>query len=108
MLRRRTMAHLAANPRLSEFQTVRCEACPGQIFQLAGVADSANSLVAGRVIEFFPRAWIGALAFHSVNDLPVVDPSSLQQVVLNRENVNLSVRQFRGISLLKFRADCVV
>ena len=102
MLRRGTMAHFAANPWLFEFQTVGCEASPGQIFQLAGVADGANCLVASGIAEFFPGTRIGALAFDAINNLPVVDPSFLQQIVLNGEDVNLAVGQFGCVSLLKF------
>src|SRR2546430_15902056 len=72
------------------------------------MANCANCLIAGRGVEPLPGARVSALASWTVNYFPKIDPPLVQHVILNREYVDFSVRQFRGIRLLKFRAYGVV
>src|SRR5256885_17122901 len=72
------------------------------------MANCANCLIAGRGVEPLPGARVSALASWTVNYFPKIDPPLMQHVILNRENVDFSIRQFRGICLLKFRAYDIV
>src|SRR5438445_2573416 len=104
----RTMTHLAIDSRLLEFHVIDVEPPALGIPQPAGMAHRANCLIAGRGVESLPGARVSALASWTVNHFPKIDPPLVQHVILNREYVNFSVRQFRGIRLLKFRAYGVV
>src|ERR1700674_534103 len=105
---RRTMAHLAIDSGLLEFQVTDVKTPALGVAQLAGMAHCTNCLIARRGVEALPGARISALASWTVNDFPKIDPLLVQHVILNREYVDFSVRQFRGIRLLKFRAYGVV
>src|SRR6266700_1845488 len=103
-----TMTHLAIDSRLLEFHVIDVEPPALGIPQPAGMAHRANCLIAGRGVESLPGERVSALASWTVNHFPKIDPPLVQHVVLNREYVDFSVRQFRGICLLKFRAYGVV
>src|SRR3989475_1985601 len=104
----RTMTHLAIDSWLLEFHVIDVEPPALGIPQPAGMAHRANCLIAGRGVESLPGSRVGALASWTVNHFPKIDPLLVQHVVLNREYVDFSVRQFRGIRLLEFRAYGVV
>jgi len=104
----RTMTHLATNSGLLELHVINVEPTTMGITQLAGMAYRANCLIAGRGVESLPGARVCALASWAVNHFPKIDPLLVLHVVLNREYVDFSVRQFCGIRLLKFRAYGVV
>src|SRR5579864_225999 len=104
----RTMTHLAIDSVLLEFHVIDVNPPALGISQLAGMAHRTNCLIARRGVEFFPGARVSALASWTVNHLPKIDPLLVLHVVLNREYVDFSVRQFRGICLLKLRAYGVV
>jgi len=108
MLERRPMAHFAIDARLLELQIVRFKTSALHIAQLAGVTNRTNGLVAGRSPELFPRAQISPFTPRQINDFPVIDPLFVQCTVLDGKNVNLAVRQFGCVSLLKFGTDRVV
>src|ERR1700730_1115230 len=104
----RTMTHLAIDSGLLEFDVIDVKSSALGIPQLAGMAHRANCLIAGRGVEPLPGARVSALASWTVNHFPKIDPLLVLHIVLNREYVDFSVRQFRGIRLLKFRAYGVV
>src|SRR4029077_7369477 len=104
----RTMTHLATNSGLLELHAINVEPTTIGIPQLAGMAYRANCLIAGRGVESLPGTRVCALTSWAVNHFPKIDPLLVLHVVLNREYVDFSVRQFRGIRLLKFRAYGVV
>src|SRR6266567_631693 len=104
----RTMTHLAIDSGLLEFHVTDVNHPALGIPQLAGMADRTNCLIAGRGVESLPGARVSALASWAVNHSPKIDPLLVQHVILNRQYVNFSVRQSRGIRLLKFRAYGVV
>src|SRR6266849_5889316 len=104
----RTMTHLAADSGFLEFDVIDVKSSALGIPQLAGVAHRADCLIAGRGVEPLPCAWVSALASWTVNHSPKINPLLVLHVVLNREYVDFSVLQFRGIRLLKFRAYGVV
>src|ERR1700757_4853493 len=105
---RRTMTHLATDAGFLELHAIDFEPATIGIPQLAGMAYRANCLIAGRGVESLPGARVCALASWAVNHFPEIYPLLVLHVVLNREHVDFSVRQFRGIRLLKFRAYGVV
>src|ERR1700739_562803 len=83
MLRRRAVTHLAINTGLSELHVVHVEAAAFCISQLAGVADRADSLIAGGSAQFLPRAQIATFTPTTINNCPIVDTPFLQCAVLN-------------------------
>src|SRR5688572_13999043 len=108
MAARRAMTHFAIDAWLAEFEMVRFETTPFRISQLAGVAHSAVGLVAGDGTERLKRPDIGAGRTLRIDNLPEVQPSLVQHVVLNRKNVNLPVGQPRGVGLLPLGTNRVV
>src|ERR1017187_226262 len=101
MLRRRTVTHLTVNAWLSKLHIVHVEAAAFYISQLAGVADGADSLIAGGSAEFLPRTQIGAFTRGTIDDPPVIDPPFLQGAVLDWKDMNLAVGQLSGVGLLE-------
>src|SRR5213075_1582319 len=95
----RTMARLTIDSGLLEFKVIGIEACPIYIPQLAGMAHGASGLITGRSVKFLPRARICSLASCTVNHTPKIDPTFVEYVVLDREHVDFTIRQFGGISL---------
>ncbi len=102
------VAHLAANTRFAEDKIVSVEAAAFDIPKLAGMTDGAVRLVVRIDAELLPVVRVGSSGALAVDNLPVVHPALLNGAVLNREDVNLFVRQGCGVGLLPFGADDVV
>src|SRR5438309_1740306 len=98
----RAVTHLAIDSGFLEFHVIDVETRALDVPQLAGMAHRANCLIAGRGVESLPGARVSALASRTVNHFPKINPLLVLHVVLNREYVDFSVRQFRSIRLLKF------
>ena len=102
------MTHFAIDARLAEFEMVNFETAAFRISQLTGVAHGAIGLVARDGTEFLKGPDIGAGRTLRIDNLPEVQPSLVEHVVLNRKDMNLPVGQPCGVGLLPFGTNGVV
>src|SRR5262245_17110460 len=102
------MAHFTVDARFAELQIVSLKSVTSPVLELAGMTDGAIGLIAGGFGEFLEIPDISALRVLRIDNLPKVNPATMKQAVLKRENVNLAIGQPRGISLLPLRANRVI
>src|ERR1017187_8916065 len=102
------VAHFAIDARFPEDEHPRIRRARIGGMQQAGVAWSAIGLIVRANAHGMKQVWVSALGSRRIDDPPVVDPGTLPLVVLDREYVDLPVRQLRGIGLLPLRPDRIV
>src|SRR6266702_1231677 len=102
------MAHLTSDSGLSKLQAVRRQSAACRISELTCMAYGALILITCRAIESLEVIRVRALCSGSVERSPVINPSLLNQAVLNRKDMNLAIGQFGCVRLLPFGSDRVI
>lgn len=72
------------------------------VLSLAGMAGRAVLLIGGNIAHAVEIAELGADGIGRVDHLPVVDPFAFELVVLQGEDVEITVGSFGGVGLLPF------